>query len=686
MKNGRITPPDVKFGLHAYGKVYDFSNCIANWKQIELTLRRDATSGIYHMVTFPFEFVLDAYDTVKEIFDTYGYRAKADVYIYLLKHRWPYEAERYHEPKIFNLDWVSYSKSDSKIEIDTDRDSLYDFIKAKNRLVYDIPVSELKQEKQWNFERIELENILTELATSDRERWEVRPQGHNFRHLAMSYVNSEIAIRDVIEEQTVVENLGFDQNRWFLQLNESYTEPVTLRVTGSLDIPYLKMFSDVSPAETRNLKIGFWKKTPDGTVDDDSFLDGVVIDQFFFEGAVSHDFDFEVQLNPKDMDLGVGDRLYFMMDLNRSGDSLNTIYVDTPDGFDFTFKVSYTARESAELIDMIDPKVLLQSLVDKMTDTQGVYQSDIVDFNTDKNNLIYLTAAESIRGIEKTDTNEAKVHTSYRDFIEWMNTLGYEQSFEGNVLTIRKREFGFRKDLTAIELGMKECADLREYVNADYLYSGLKIGYKRKDIENINVRFEFNGIHDYSTDLNLSENIRQLISAYRADCYGIEFLTQERGKDSTDDKSDKDMFIVNISEGDDYYETIPNEFSGNYPNQTLFNGNLNPYNLMLFNQNLLGISAKRLQFTASDANSQILIDGQSINQSHEIADGVGLFDARMYDIASRNIQDLPDGENVNGIVKINYQGNVYEGFIHEIAKSVAWETETTWILFAKKGS
>jgi hypothetical protein len=118
---------------------------------------------------------------------------------------------------------------------------------------------------------------------------------------------------------------------------------------------------------------------------------------------------------------------------------------------------------------------------------------------------------------------------------------------DGNELIYRKREKSFNKSIQAIELSEEDCADLKTGIEKDFLFSGLKIGYKKKDYENTNGRFEFNGQHDYSSDYTGgSTKILELISPFRADCYGIEFLAQERGKDTKDDKSDKDLFMVNV--------------------------------------------------------------------------------------------------------------------------------------------
>jgi hypothetical protein len=372
--------------------------------------------------------------------------------------------------------------------------------------------------------------------------------------------------------------------------------------------------------------------------------------------------------------------------------------VDIPYQFradlDGTVTFRYNGRKKPVDVDIIRPETLLQRIVNNLTETQGIYGADIEDFNEDTDSLVMMSAAESIRGIEPGDESEgAKVHTSYNSFVEWMNVFGYEEHINNNSLMFKKRERGFRADLTAIELDESECADLKEYVNEDYLYSGVKVGYTRKEIENANVRFEFNGAHDYATDLVLEDKILELISPYRADCYGIEFLAHEREKTTTDNKADKDIFLVHVKEGDSTFETVKNTFSGNVltniqdgtVNDTLFNGFLNPLNLLKLNKGLIGVSVKNLRFTASDSNGEITIDGQNINADYDIPADAGLFEAIMYDIASRNIRQLPEGENANGIVRFAYKGETYGGFIEEISKNPAWETETVWKLYRKKG-
>lgn len=686
MRTNYITPLRVKIELHAYGEVYDVTNDVSNWKELELVIKRDTTSGVFFQASFPFEFVLDAYDIVERIFNKYQYRAKADMYVYLLKDDWvdlPHD-EHYHEPQIFNLDWMKYSKSDTKIAIATRQTSLYSILKAKSKVTYDIPVDELKEANQWNFERIELENSIKFRIASEFTKAIVRSRRYEYT-LGISTEATEISVPDILYAKTVGDHIDYGSNKdtWFTELSEK-TASSSIRAEVDLEAEISSNRKD----HLRSVYIELIKRSlivdSNGEETGEEYT-SVKKKQIPLEGDIKGKINWQEEF---DFELKKSERLFLIISYDADQVGTGNTITHAAEGY---IKFYYTGIFQPEQIDLIDPKVLLQELVDRTTESKKVYTSHIDEFNLDPNNLIMLSAAESIRGIatKKNNDNEvlsqAQVHTSYRQFVEWLNTLGYEQHVIDDNVTFYKRGKGFRQDLLMMELGEHECADLKEYVNENYLYSGLQIGYKRKDIENTNVRFEFNGMHDYATDLILRDNILKLISPYRADCYGIEFLAQERGKDSTDDKADKDLFLINVKQGEEKYQTIYSHYEGNYPNDTLFNGSLNPYKLMLANQSLLGISVEQMKFAGSDSNANIVIDEQPINANYTIPSDVGLFSPIMYDIASGTLQRMPSYEMANGMVRFRYRGEIYEGYIEEISKSLAWETETTWTLYKKKG-
>jgi hypothetical protein len=700
-----ITPLPVRFELRAYDNVYDVSNDIVNWKEIVLSLKRDGTSGVFHEITSPFEFVLDACDVLKGIFNTYQYRAVADVYVYIRRDDWMYRGDKYYVPQVFNLDFTTYRADvgtlgtlealgtsgtlgtlgalGTLVEIETKRVSLYDYLKNRGKVVYDIPVSEVKEAKQWRFDRLNLENKIVFRCTTDKNL-ELRLAGDGSRSMGVSYEEMEIGVKDIMYTQTIAYNRepapdseGRDESLYFAWLSEESDGrwvDCDIDISGTVDVrtfPYQGLVSLALVLEQ---------------LDGDTVFDIMVHEVFIVETATV-----EWKGHKKFLINKGGWGCYLLLRYHMSPSGLP--YVSNFFDLDGTVTFRYNGRKKPAGVDVFSPGTLLRNLVGRMTETPGVYDADIEDFNGDADDLVMMAAAESVRGIEPNDESEgAKVHTSYNTFVKWMNVFGYEEHIDNNTLTFRKRAKGFRADLTAVELNENECADLKEYVNADCLYSGVRIGYQRKEIENANVRFEFNGVHDYSTDLVLEDKALELISPFRADCYGIEFLAQEREKETTDDKADKDLFLVNVKERDDVYETVKNVFSGNAPviiqdgavNDTLFNGRLNPFNLLKLNEGLIGVSATKLRFTASDSNAEIVIDGGRINDDCDIPADAGLFEAVMYDIASCNIVQLPAGENANGIVRFAYKGGVYEGFIDEISKSPSWEAETVWRLYKRR--
>ncbi|MDR1370571.1 MAG: hypothetical protein LBJ72_10695 [Dysgonamonadaceae bacterium] len=657
----KITPNPVKFELHAYGNVYDISNNIANWKEIEIELSRDSTSGVMVELSFPFEFILGSYDIIRGIFDEYQHRSVVDVYIYIRDDNWVYQDEKYGEPYIFNLDFVDYKKSDTKIEIGARRKSINDFLKTKRKLNFEIPVEEIKEQRQWNFDRIELINGISELVDSTVSLVEQTVQ----RTIGISNENSEVFVNNVLFIQTIGDNSDVTEDSWFVE------NPINLETGASSP---LNINIDLDLLLKTELRAGYSSTTIFLTKKYNVFTNTV-----YSKTVTSYTGEYKETIIKSEVQtiLNPGERLYLIAQY-QVAQPFDPYFFAKLDGH---VNIKFNKKNNPVFVDLIRPDILLKSLVNKMTDTANHYPVSIENFNNDSNDLIMIAASESIRGI-----TDAKLHTSYDDFVSWMNTFGYEEHIIGDSIILRKRGRGFRADLIAVELQSDECADLVETVEEEYLYSGLKIGYKKKEVENINGRYEFNGESNYSTDISLNEKILELISSYRADCFGIEFLAQERGKDTTDDKADKDVFLVNVKLGMEHYETLRgNQYGGNYPNNTIFNGNLNPARLVLYNLDLIGIACRELKFTGSDSNSEIIIDGKALNSGCDVPDGIGLFDPITYDIASSNIVKFPTGENINGIVRFNYRGKIHEGFIKEISKNSAWETETTWILYKKKG-
>ena len=193
-----ITPPGVRFELHAYGETYDVSNSLQDWKEIEVILSRKDTSGVYMEVSFPFKFVLEACDIVAAIFEEYGFRAKADMYIYLRNNGWTYD-----EPHIFNLDFSTFEQSDTAIEINSRRSNLYEQLKEKETVNFHIPVNEIKETPPFYFDRIEFENKLPVLVAYPNTPWSLSNNQSIRRYPVAEASDGEITVPGIITTRKI---------------------------------------------------------------------------------------------------------------------------------------------------------------------------------------------------------------------------------------------------------------------------------------------------------------------------------------------------------------------------------------------------------------------------------------------------------------------------------------------------
>ena len=144
----------VKVELRAYNQVYDISNSIANIDDIEVSLDRDGIDAVFKKTTFDFEFVGEAYDIIDNIFNAHRQFTLASIYVYIRNNDFSYTTD-YEQ---YDLDFLTFSKTDDVISISSRDKTLASIIKAKKGIVYDIPVVEVKDLYKWAHRGIELFN------------------------------------------------------------------------------------------------------------------------------------------------------------------------------------------------------------------------------------------------------------------------------------------------------------------------------------------------------------------------------------------------------------------------------------------------------------------------------------------------------------------------------------------------
>ena len=267
-----------------------------------------------------------------------------------------------------------------------------------------------------------------------------------------------------------------------------------------------------------------------------------------------------------------------------------------------------------------------------------------------------LLAAESARKIPG-----AKIYTSFTKFANWMSyVFGYAYDISGNTVTFRHRSKYFSDDV------VKRIDDLSDYemkVNSALVYSRIRIGFDKQDYDTANGKDEFRFTNEYTTGVTMTDNSLEMISPYRADAYGIEFLADKIGEDTTDNESDTDLFMVGVKSDSSGLKYILNRdylMGGVLSPDTMFNAMFSPSSMVLANEAYIGSSVEMLTFASSDGNSDVGIDG--MGESRDI-----ILSKRMFTVAEVEFEtsDVELPEDLTGIVEMEYQGKVVQGYYQQ---------------------
>lgn len=239
-------------------------------------------------------------------------------------------------------------------------------------------------------------------------------------------------------------------------------------------------------------------------------------------------------------------------------------------------------------------------------------------------------------------------------------------------------------------------------INTSMLYSIVEIGYEKQDYETECGRDEWNFMNCYNTGIDVTDKKLTLQSKYRADCYGLEFLAQERAKDTTDNKSDNNIFFVlteyvkkeesasgEVSRGDSENEIVQETTSLKIArtaiikgtlSDTVFNGEFSPYYCVKANEGYISAMAPNvvLQFTSSDGNSDIVIDGVKITADIPLSNR--FFSEVELKFTSTDIEQTVD---FSKLVKVHKNGLVYSGFLKQTECCYARPSETDYTIIVK---
>lgn len=664
------------------GDFIDVTQNIENLDSLENVLSRDGVSGVISEVSFEISFVLSAKDFVKDIFFRKGLYGKALLKIY---RRGNFDND-YKLIKDINLDFSTYQEYADRVTVEAAKFDLLEIINSEGKTKYEVPVSEISDTKKWKYERMNfINNGVYELVTSDMTVAQIT----DLIAFSLNLSSSELIPGEGID--FVSQTLTYGKTNYFIQNNG---KSVNMHIKMMFKFIFEGEIKVHNPFETEidknsllsiqlyrlssegNFKesIKSWFLAPETLSIDGEKYTGIFSDTMNVDKIVTIEPNERICLgfssvNNMGMAVTIQSGYYRFESLEEGNKPILTAYYTTK------------SQESHE-IDIIDPTTLMQHYLNEMSGVNGLFS---VQINWSESNYkTMLIAAESIRQIPG-----AKLYGSPNDFFDWMKVLGYEYDIDGTKLIFNFRDEYFKSSFAAMSMQKDEIADLIIKADNTYAYTSVEIGYDKQDYDTMNGRCEPNGMFSYTTGyITRTDNKLSLISPYRADSIGIEMLCQESDKQTTDTDSDNDVFFVALKENSEDYSEYKDIYieDKDFSSLKLFNAPFNPYYLIKRNQSLIGINADKVKFKATDmSRTAIIIDnGQSVDPYADQIISKKLFEPIIYNFAAGSNKDLPDHAVRNGLVKINWKDEIYTGFIKEIRKNYASDTETTWELWGFK--
>lgn len=647
----------IKAVLLIGGKRYDVTDHLKNWEDVEISAKRKDLGGVVRSFSNKFEFVKGAYDLLEAEYLSNYTRASAILVIGVLNDSWGY-----NEKFRCKLDFSTYQSDGYTISINAIDDSVASIINANKSQVYDIPVSELKEDTLY-YDRIKLLNKSTMYITPNFEN-ELMPDYDRFMALRLqsretllplAYGEISTPVKGVMEVYDVGMDIPYD--------NAGNTGYFTLCLVDRIEINLrIRMVVDLLTTAVTSLHIRHM--SADNKLKSDKAIllskDGSSAGVTFVDESLSYA-------------MRDGDRLIaYILCVTSIGEDIDEIIKISRD---YDFYIDYSARNKPVNIDAFSPKKLLSSLLSRM----GVSLSgDIVSGSMP---IPWMMAAESVRGIK-----DAKVHTSFSKFCDFAKALlGYDYEILDNSVRFRHVNDFFVNETKELD----HVSNMELSVDESLIYSGVEIGFDKQDYDKINGRDEFHFKSSFSTGLDIKDNILSLISPYRADCYGLEFLANERDEESKDTDSDNDIFIVHARKDGDRLVLVREENGGAiyavtgvlFPD-TIFNASYSPRNMLLVNKERLGICTDYLSFTASDGNSSISIGG--VSETLPISLPVNDRRIRIDKVSLETPGLSPFPGNYRGKLSFSYAGRSYEGWVSEITEEIGKPQTTTYSLILSK--
>lgn len=653
------------------GLRYRVTDDLENWDEVKASFKRSDYDGVIRTFSNKFSFARGARGLLLKQYDEKYLNASASIIISTRNNSWLYNEQ-------FNcaLNFSTLQDNGHILQINAVDDSVASMIKAKKGTQYEYPVEEMRSTIPLVYDGLELSESAKWIPTGDtlEDNDELINVyfSKDMKPMPIYITASDTLIKGALEfnDQTI----GGD---------DIYAMKALKSVSVNLDFNFSmfvfrKFQSGVLGYDIRGVRIQILKKGNSVNEKGESVITETVIGAF--ELTTESETPVEKTVSESyDISLLHDDRII-----------VRAMYVNERSGItsilpDFQYKVSTSSYFKASWknrinpveMDLVSPEALLNRVLKSINDEKDGL-TGVIEIEGDRrlDNCMIL-AAESARKIPG-----AKIYTSFTKFANWMSyVFGYAYDISGNTITFRHRSKYFSNNV------VKRIGDLSGYemkVNSALVYSRLRIGFDKQDYDTANGKDEFRFANEYTTGVNMTDNSLEMISPYRADAYGIEFLADKIGEDTTDDESDTDLFMVGVklnSSGTKYILDRDYIIGGVLSPSTMFNVMYSPSSMVVANEGYIGSSVGKLTFASSEGNSDVGIDGMGENR--DIVFLKNLFTVAEVEFETSDVE-LP--EDLTGIVEFEHQGKVIQGYYQQADYNFTKSQSSKVTLIVKKSN
>lgn len=584
------------------------------WNDIAVqNIRNKKYWGIDRSVTIPLTYVQDAAAILKHIFYTKG--IEESVYLVIAFQQLEYiptVSYGYWYKQIYRgeIDLSTFNHSGTKITCTTLEDGLPKYLKANENTTYELPMN-VPEAINIKMDGIKLHNKAKYAVLDVEDAGGAAVGFENCAALSAIFTGQDGDGYGLAYKTQDFENINNDpafagaycdsSANWIMKNAGSVA--VTFPIIGKIDLHCI-----LNPAGAFHANADFYFKKTGGTEYN------IALAQNFVTGTdYSLPFSVTVTLQPNESLFLIRD---FNLDSGSGGSGLLVNYLNTS-----LFDVQAITRMPTTYIKALTGQYIFNQLISKVT--EGNYGGATSAYLTRYFQKVF-TCGNALRGFD-----DAVMKINFADFFKDWDCFDAVGIIDRGITVDMDTKENLVDKLNIIVLNPPAKETFKVSVNKDYLFNELEIGYPeiKNEIGVLNGNQEFNCKYLWSIGTTKAPAKLDKVSKIQAACYSIEKIRVTTiAKDTTDNKSDNDVFTLYIEDTlQPAVDLIPAHYrldrslnssvtDGLIEPETVFNLFLTPKRNLLRNGSFIRsngyiIDGKVLSYKSSDKNKSLVCDG-----------------------------------------------------------------------------